>query len=247
MESYRFVPSLIPTLAFLVLMPLLVSLGIWQLNRADEKRALIDLQRERTNDESIRLTGAEENLEALRYRSVTATGVYDGKHQFLVDNQISRGQAGYYVMTPLKLQEHVAVLVNRGWLPAGLNRSKLPDIAISRSEVSISGKVNSFPSVGIRLRGAEIPTVGWPAVVQVVDAAHLSGVLGYKILPFQIYLDASQPQGYFREWKLRKFLNPERHTGYAVQWFALAATLAVIYVWYGVKLNSTAGRNTPQT
>jgi surfeit locus 1 family protein len=229
-----------PTLVYLCLLPLLIALGIWQLGRSEEKRVFLEQQgQELASSEIIQLSKAsEDNVDELRYKKVQATGHYDQAHQFLIDNQISAGKAGYFVLTPFVLQgEAKAVLVNRGWVPLNQQRSILPDLQISNEQTQVTGRINQFPSVGIKLAGAEIPTEGWPSVVQVVDSSVLAKKLGYSIFPFQIELDKDQPEGFKREWQTTTMMLPEQHTAYAIQWFALALTLTILFIWYSFKKN----------
>jgi surfeit locus 1 family protein len=104
-----------PLAAYVCLLPLLVALGVWQLNRAEEKRALLALQKQQQSEESVLITGnSPDNLDALLYRSVKVTGHYDSDHQFLLDNQVHQGKAGFFVLTPLLLKQgKKVVLVNR--------------------------------------------------------------------------------------------------------------------------------------
>ncbi len=229
-----------PTLAYLCLLPLLISLGIWQLGRSEEKRMFLKQQKQGlTSSEIIQLsTAIEDNVDALRYKKVKAAGHYDKAHQFLIDNQISAGKAGYFVFTPFVLQgEDKAVLVNRGWVPLNPDRSVLPDIQIKNEQTVISGRINRFPGVGIKLAGAEIPSEGWPSVLQVVDSQVLEKKLAYSLFPFQIELDKDLPEGFKREWQTTTIMLPEQHTAYAIQWFALAFTLTLLFIWYSCKRN----------
>jgi surfeit locus 1 family protein len=229
-----------PTLVYLCLLPLLIALGVWQLGRSEEKRLFFEQQGQAlASSEIIQLSKAvEDNVNMLRYKKVQATGHYDQAHQFLIDNQISAGKAGYFVLTPFVLQgEAKAVLVNRGWVPLTQQRSILPVLQISSEQTQLTGRINQFPSVGIKLAGAEIPTEGWPSVVQVVDSSMLAKKLGYSLFPFQIELDKDQPEGFKREWQTTTMMLPEQHTAYAIQWFALALTLTILFIWYSFKKN----------
>ena len=229
-----------PTLAYLCLLPLLITLGIWQLGRSEEKRLFLKQQEQGlASSEIIQLsTVIEDNADALRYKKVQAAGHYDQAHQFLIDNQISAGKAGYFVLTPFVLQgEAKAVLVNRGWVPLNRDRAVLPDVQIKEEQKVVTGRINRFPSVGIKLAGAEIPTEGWPSVLQVVDSEVLAKKLAYSLFPFQIELDKDQPEGFKREWQATTIMLPEQHTAYAIQWFALAFTLTLLFIWYSCKRN----------
>ena len=229
--------EIIPTIVYLCLMPLLLALGIWQLDRAEQKKVFLELQEQGVVTETLHLSGViDNNTEALRYRKVDATGSYDESHQFLIDNQISAGKAGYFVLTPFILQgEAKAVLVNRGWIPLNQDRSVLPDLPINKVQTTISGRINNFPSVGIKLAGAEVPTDNWPSVVQVVDSGILAKKLGYPLFQFQVELDKDLANGFKREWLATTIMLPEQHTAYAIQWFALALTLTILFIWYSRK------------
>lgn len=225
----------IPTLVYLLLLPVLLALGFWQLDRADQKRAFLAQQKQGLNAEIVHLSPATaDNLQNLKYKRAEVAGRYDGAHQFLLDNQISGGKAGYFVLTPFILEGSTkAVLVNRGWLPLNQDRAKLPDIRINGMQTRIiKGRINSFPSVGIKLPGAEIPTVGWPSIVQVADAQILAKTLGYPLFQFQIELEKTLPEGYKRDWRDAAIMPPEQHVAYAMQWFALAFTLTMLFIWY---------------
>lgn len=226
-----------PLIAYLCLLPILLTLGVWQLNRAEEKRALIRLQEQRQSSKILVLSATmPDSAEALLYKPIQAVGYYDGNHQYLLDNQVSKGKAGYFVLTPFRLNnENKAVLVNRGWLPLGKGRSDLPDIGVDMGETAITGRINHFPTVGLKLAGAEIPTDGWPAIVQVIDAHVLAKQLGYPLFDFQVELDMGAANGFKREWQESLTMTPEKHVAYAVQWFLLAITLTVLFIKYGFK------------
>jgi surfeit locus 1 family protein len=229
----------IPLIAYLCILPVLVELGIWQLNRADEKRVAHMLQDRGQKTETLLLSEQiRSDLQSLLYRNIKSTGHFDGVHQYLLDNQISQGKAGYFVLTPFLIKgEKKAVLVNRGWLPVGKTRNDIPEISVGNEERSINGRINHFPSVGIKLEGAEIPTKTWPALVQVVDTKVISKRLGYQLMPFQVELDKDAAYGYKREWHSASPMPPAKHIAYAVQWFLLAITLTILFVKYGRQNN----------
>jgi surfeit locus 1 family protein len=227
----------LPLIAYCCLLPILFALGIWQLNRAEEKRVLIRLQDQRKSTEILTIKAAmPSDTEELLYKSVKAVGHYDNNHQYLLDNQVNNGRVGYFVLTPFLLKDqNKAVLVNRGWLPLGKNRSELPAIDVDSSEITLGGRINRFPSLGIKLAGAETPANTWPSLVQVIDSVVLAKQLGYPLFNFQIELDKDAAYGFTREWHEPMGMTPEKHTGYAVQWFLLAFTLTVLFIRYGFK------------
>ena len=90
----------------------LLSLGFWQLDRADEKRA-IESAIIVAQSNPAQLVGEDEILAKEHYR-VLLNGYFDTNKQFIYDNQIVKGNAGYYVLTPFVLNAKTAILVNRG-------------------------------------------------------------------------------------------------------------------------------------
>jgi surfeit locus 1 family protein len=228
--SLDFTPTLGPTLVTLLLFAGLLGLGFWQLDRAEQKRALLsEYEAAGHAGTVIRLEPGVESYQDFAYQSATASGQYDAAHQFLLDNRTYQGRAGYHVLTPLRLHgTGAAVLVNRGWIPLGNGRSELPDPPAVAGEVSVLGRVKPPVSNTFTL-GEEEVRRGWPYRIQRVDTVRLAGELGYPLLPVVLLLDPQEPAGFVRDWRPLHF-GPERNVGYAVQWFGLAAVLAVIYL-----------------
>lgn len=225
----HFHPGFWPTLAFLVLLPGLVGLGIWQLGRAEEKRVLFAQFAANADNARPPLTAIPDRDDA-RYRPVRLRGRYLAERQFLLDNRVERGRAGYAVLTPFRLESGNVVLVNRGWVPLpGRGREHLPDIAVDTELRVIRGRLDHLPRPGFDLGGGNAPTEAWPRVVQFPSREELSAALRVPLPPYIVLLDAGEPQGYLRNWRPAEF-GPERHLAYAFQWFALALTLTVIYI-----------------
>ena len=220
---------------YFMLIALLLSLGFWQLGRAEQKKIFFNKQQLSAQMVVIKLT-EDTDLEKIEYRKVELRGYYDNTKQYLIDNQIVNGQAGYFVLTPFKIKGmDLSILVNRGWVVLNKNRLILPDIPVEERQRTILGRIKHFPAVGIQLAGAEIPTKGWPSVVQVVDSHVLAEKLGYPLFSFQIELDQIMSDGYSREWKKNTIMPPEKHVAYAVQWFGLALTLTVLFIGFSRK------------
>lgn len=228
--GFEFRPRPLPVVATLVLLPLLLGLGVWQLERAEEKRLLLDRWQAAAERAPVSLDRAV-NGEAPRFTPVKARGQYDGGHQFLVDNRIRDNRPGFHVLTPLRLEgSGRAVLVNRGWVPMGRSRQDLPRPEVPAGTVAIRGSLVTPPESGIRLGPADTGEA-WPRVVQYVVPDRVSGQLGYPVLDRVVRLGPDAPGALPRDWGEAPPVpfGPERHVGYAVQWFALAATLVVIF------------------
>jgi len=207
------------------------SLGTWQLGRAREKQALIDAF-DRGQQTSVEL--GSRNVDALpRYQHVTVRGHFDPSRQVLLDNMpSSAGLAGYRVLTPfVRPGSAKLLLVDRGWLPLGLSREKLPDVPVTDEPRETGGRLDQLPVPGVRIGAADVPgDRHWPRVLFFPRVADLEQALGAPVESRIVLLDADRPDGYERVWRPALEFPPERHLGYAVQWFALAVVAFVIFV-----------------
>ncbi len=228
--SRVFEPRAFTTLLALVLVVSLVALGRWQLHRADEKQALYTLF-DSGKDATRAVDAATPRLP--RYQHVEVVGTYDSARQILIDNMSSlEGRAGYYVITPFALHGGGWILVNRGWLPVGASRAAKPEVTVSTQEREIRGRADELPRAGMEL-GARVPLAPpFPVVANFPTHAEIASLLRESVWAHAaslVLLDPNEPDGYLRQWQPPGF-PPVRHIAYAVQWFALAAALVVIYV-----------------
>lgn len=222
--GYVFSPNLLPTLATLILLPCLMSLGFWQLNRASQKRQ-IEKDYHRAS-QIIDLAPIQDQInKALRFQHVRISGRFDNEHNILLDNQTHKHQVGVAVLTPfIPSNSHKVLLVNRGFIRT-MTRSDLPNIKPMKGDQTITGLIN-FPSKGITLK-KESTRLSWPLLVQSIDTQQLSKILGKPIYPY-VLLEKS-PDSFIQDWHPYNF-PAYRHTGYAVQWFLLSLTLLIIYI-----------------
>ena len=233
--SRTFAPSLQATLLVLVGVVAVSHLGVWQLNRAAEKQALLD---QITVGETTTRTLTADASALQRYQTVTANGRYDAAHQVLLDNMPSmQGMPGYRVLTPFELSSGGWVLVDRGWLPIGASRSVLPSIDVGATERTIVGRLDDVPRPGMRLGKAPDGTT-WPRVMNYPEHADLERVLDRALGERIVRLAPEQPDGYARTFEMRPDFGPNRHIAYAVQWFALGVAMLVIYVLLNLKRNA---------
>lgn len=209
-----------------------VRLGLWQIDRAAEKNALI-AQFEQGQATVVELSNAD--IATLpRYQRVHLSGRYDARHQILLDNMPSQGQPmpGFRVLTPLERADGSWVLVDRGWLPMKATRTDLPALAVAEDVREITGRVDELPEPGVRLgnQSGGDSAASWPLVLNYPRKTDLERVLGRSLPTRIVRLDAAQPDGYERNWNPSQSFGPQRHIGYAVQWFAMAAAMVVIYL-----------------
>ncbi|HET7922226.1 MAG TPA: SURF1 family protein [Gammaproteobacteria bacterium] len=239
--KWRFRPTLWPTLAALVMFAVLIRLGIWQLQRAEYKRALMQQYSASERHAPLDLNRALTQGATLpRYRHVTAYGHYDAEHQVLLQDMQHNGQVGYEVLTPLVLEPgQRIVMVDRGWLP------KTPDVrralSLSGAPRTLKGVIGILPVPGIRLGKDRVPT-GWPKILLYPRHATLAALYGPALTRTVILLDAGQSDGFVRDWKPDVGFPPVRHLAYALQWFALALALLVIWIVVNLKRGNRHGK-----
>lgn len=227
--SRIFAPRLFTTLLTIVLIALLISLGRWQLRRADEKRALFDSFAAGTDaTQTIELRTPP----VRRYQHVGASGHYDPTRQILIDNMVNAERAGYFVITPFALAGGGWVLVNRGWVPLGASRAERPAIPVSSDVRQVRGRADHMPSPGIQMGTKAVLAPPYPVVAAFPSRNEIARLLGessWTSATDLVLLDPGEPDGYVRDWSPPGF-PPMRHIGYAVQWFALALTLFILWV-----------------
>src|SRR5512139_1487051 len=243
----EFAPRAWAFLLTLAGMSLFVALGSWQLGRAHEKQALVDSFM-RGADTSVDL-GPGVAFDALpRYQHVRVAGQYEPGRQVLIDNMPSQaGKPGYRVLTPLRRAESARLLlVDRGWVPLGASREALPDVQVAASTRTVSGRLDGLPAPGVRVGEAGVlGDTHWPRVLYFPRQTDLERALGEPVEDRILLLDPSQPDGYERAWRPAMQFGPERHYGYAVQWFAFAIVALVIFVSLSLRrFNDTATTET---
>jgi surfeit locus 1 family protein len=229
--AYEFSPALWPTILTLLLVPLFIGFGIWQLERATWKQGLVDSHADRARLPPVSLDSLADIRDAEPYRRIFVRGHYDMEHQLLLDNRTYEGYAGYHVLTPLRLADSdKTVLVNRGWVPVGNNRAVLPDIPGSSGELLVDATIQLPPEKLFRLGAMDEENKGWPQVVQQIEMKEFEQRLGYPLQPLILLLDKDDEFGFLRDWKPVYGVTPDKHRAYAVQWFTLAAVLLMIYI-----------------
>ena len=229
-----FAPGILPTAVTACLLYVMVSLGQWQLSRAEYKDDLHQKVTERKNLAPVSLQELPHDVEDRVFMPVVLDGVYDTEHHFLLDNRIVNGVAGYDIYTPLKMNDGSAILVNRGWLKQGRTRQDLPAFETPVYPVSFKGLMDKPPAKGVILADNVHDNLGWPMVLQYLDPAELEQRLGYELMPMVLWLDAEAEHGFHREIPALK-LDSAKNTGYAFQWFAMSAALLIIFIAVNVK------------
>lgn len=220
------------TLFTVLLLPLLVYLGFWQLQREQEKRETQLSYDLRATQAPVPLAQIDwQTTDDIAFRRVEAIGRYDSNRQFLLDNRINQGRVGYELITPLQTDSGL-LLVNRGWIAQGPDRQTLPDVSVTGEQVTIHGTVY-VPGGDIMVLGEEEPAGDnpWPRVIQRLDVAQMSSLLNQPVLPYSVRLEAGAPGLTLINWQ-PVTLSPETHRAYAVQWFFMAVVLIILFLLF---------------
>ncbi len=220
----RFKPGWRMSAFVLVFLPITLGLGAWQLERASYKRSL--------EDAYFDALGARPALEGEDWQAfspVRLQGRFVNERSYLVDNQISDGDVGYFVVTVFETTAGNRYLVNRGFVAAPAVREELPQIEVVEGEVRIDAL--AWPELGLPMIWQETDWRGaYPRRIQRLDVAKLSET--ESAVRWQLRLEHGQPGG-LTPTSLAVDFNPARHTGYAVQWFGLATALLIGFVVFG--------------
>ena len=205
-----------------------VALGVWQLQRAQFKEEIESRFQQRLA-EPYQTVLSLDDLEDVEYRKLQLRGLYDNAHNLLVDNQLHRGRAGYYVLTPLRLRDSDGiVLVNRGWVAWGESRDHPALIPDPVSADGVAGTAY-FPSEPALQMGGLQLSEQWPQLIPYIDIDALQPAFAGKLQPWVLWL-APEAQGlYVRNWK-PVWMRPEKSRAYAAQWFAFAVLALVFFI-----------------
>lgn len=212
---------------------LFVTLGTWQFNRGEAKTEILSAEISAQDQAAITPRLPLEKAAQWRYRKITLRGKYKSDWQFLLDNQVRDRVVGYNVITVFhNTTNNRYVLVDRGWVAAGESRDQFPEIRMTSDPVSVTGVVYVPFGEAYKLGGVnDGENSSWPMRVQYIDYEALGRLAGIELEPFTLRLGPKEKEGYRRDWASASF-PPERHYGYAVQWYALALTTFVLYVIY---------------
>ncbi len=217
----------LPTLAFLVMLPFLISLGFWQLSRAHEKEAILAALQDSTHHTPLSLTQALQHPERYHYYGIAIQGHFLPNTDALLMHQMQAQDVGYHVLTLFQPETGgKPVWVDRGFLSVR-HKNEIPSpptqpllirgiIDLPEPDRFILGENVLFPSQR-------------PLEMQRVDVDELEKLMGKPALPITVLLETDVQDGLTRDWEI-VVMPPEKHVGYAVQWFAMALCLAVIYL-----------------
>ena len=227
-QKFEWQPNGKLLLLVLCLFPLLVFLGLWQLDRAVEKQGIVD---EFTANQQAAPAGIEalDGDDNLQYRTALLVGALDADRRVILDNRVKLGRPGYEILEVLTIEGfEQKILVNRGWVAASLDRNVLPEVTSVLGQVELRGAMYRTLG-GYRLDDGIGVLSEWPARVGWISSDRAAVLFAEEFYPYQLRLDATSPGALTTGW-VTVAVQPAKHTGYAVQWFAMAAVLLLMTV-----------------
>ena len=222
----RFTPSWRMSVLVVFSILLFSRLGFWQLQRADEKKQMLTAHR--VFAKQAPLMWQSGNKQPGQYQPIHVKGHFLPQ-VFLLDNQHHHHQFGYHVISPLVLTNGQVILVDRGWLAGDVTRQILPVIDTPTHDINLIGDVY-YPSAKNWILGDVFEKKQASlAVVELIDTPLISQFLHKSVYPFIIRLGKQEANGYVREWAIVA-MPPQRHYAYALQWFAMALVIFILFV-----------------
>lgn len=234
---YSFQPKFFLSLFCILMMLVFCALGLWQLQRADEKQ-----QTQSELEELSMLPPRNLNLQSNHLKSASkalATGHYLVNEQFLLDNIVHKGKPGYYLLSPFLLSNRdEVILVNRGWLAKQQNG--LPEFKTPTEQLSLRGILAPPRSKPVILGSIDHPISATPPLWYYMDMEVFQQQSSYKALPLILRLAPEPDSDFVRDWP--KFqAKSGMHIGYAIQWFVFA--FFVLIALLGINFKSKAKPN----
>ena len=215
--------KLLPWLLTAISVAAMCGLGFWQLERMIQKQHRLASIAQKQSNGSVSLLTALTNDDP-RDITVTFDGEPDTTHLVFLDNQIQDKRVGYDVIVPVRTNAGW-VLVNYGWVSAPDMQRTLPTTEIDKGLLSFKGIV-SVPGKNPLITETNTQSLVFPALVQQIDFTDLSQRLNRDLLPYVIQL-TTDDVAFVRDFR-PVVMSPEKHLGYAVQWFGLAIAAAAI-------------------
>jgi surfeit locus 1 family protein len=213
---------------------LTTNLGVWQWGRGMQRTALNDAiaARGKTAPVSAAELLAATDTATLVHRPVVLRGQWVPERTVFLDNRQMNGVPGFYVVTPLRLQDaRGVVLVQRGWVQRDFERrERLPPVQTPEGTVEVRGRLAPPPA-----KLYEFATEAAGPIRQNLDLARFRAETGLDLLPLSVQQAGAPSEGLLRQWP-QAGSGAGKNFGYAFQWWAIAALIAILYVWFQLVL-----------
>ena len=234
--TWRFRPTLWPTVIVAITLPVLIGLGTWQLHRLEWKSDLLDHMAERMAMEAVPMPEQITDPEAWAFRRVWVEGRFLHERELYLTGRTLEGQAGIHVVTPLLRSDAPippAVLVDLGWAPVGWERRRIPADDLAADPVRVEGVLRGAGRQGWMQpdNQPEDNVWFWLDVPEMGRAAGLSDVAPLVLVAAPGEGAAGEDNGPPVATEVRVDI-PNNHLSYTFTWYALAVVLIAIYGIY---------------
>ncbi|MEH6493840.1 SURF1 family protein [Halopseudomonas sp.] len=240
-SARRFAPGLGLWIFTLSLLPLLLALGVWQLERAGEKQTLEQQMQARRQAPAPTLNQLDHPRPA-NWQRLTLRGHFDRQRIWLLDNRTRDGAAGVEVLQAFRADNGQWLLINRGWT-AWPDRRETIHISTPSGNQQLLVEALPDPDSGFRLGDAGASTQSWPRLITRINLNELRQQAGIPLADWRARLLEPGSDAALRlDWPALP-MSSSRHTGYAVQWFCLAGALLILFVWAGLRPEPRGNNN----
>ena len=224
----------VPFIAAAIVVSVGLSLGNWQLNRAEQKRALQQKMMARAEFEPINLNALPQDQVSEEFRRITAEGEFISSWAVYLENRPYQGKAGFYLLMPFKLSgSEQSVLVLRGWFPRdAMDRERIPEIALPKGVIRIEGRVRASTGKLMQLGEAAVLQPG--VIAQNVDVTEFARASKLSLPNFIIEQSSDTADGLVRDWPMPS-VGIDKHNAYAFQWYGLSMVAALFFLVTGFK------------
>jgi surfeit locus 1 family protein len=208
-----------------------VSLGLWQWDRAQQRNALHEAIAARGAMAPLSaadLVAGAADRQSLLHRPIVLRGEWLPAHTVFLDNRQMNAMPGFYVVTPLRLEGRKdVVLVQRGWAPRNFTqRELLPAVQTPAGPVEVRGRLAPPPA---KLYAFDTEEKG--PIRQNLDLDRFRAETGLPLLQLSVQQAGPASDGLLRHWP-QAGSGAAKNIGYAFQWWAIAALIAVLYAWF---------------
>lgn len=217
-----------------LVVPLCLSLGFWQLQRAEEKTIIAATYQARHSMAPLSLAEAV-GYEDKTHLPVVLSGEFVGRH-WLLENQWRHKVLGVDVLSLFLTDDGQYVLVNRGWLE-NRQRDSNPSFETPVGQRELLATVYQPSKAPYTLGELILQRDATVERITYLDITQISRAIGLDIYPQSVRLNAGQAESFDTQWPQIN-VKPETHTGYAVQWFLFAVVAFAVYIFANSNLAS---------
>ena len=210
----------------------MINLGLWQLRRLGERRALNAQIAAHMTLPRLMIDGEPPESERLNYRPVAVTGAYDFSEEIVLRNRSLSNVAGVHLITPLLIEGgDQAVLIDRGWIPYEYStREQRTAYASPKEVVTVNGLLRLSQTASAPI-GASDPTLS-PSLPRLdawfwLNIPQIQNQIPYRLLSFFVEQDPNSDPKTLPVTRHEIDLSEGPHVSYAIQWFSFAAILVI--------------------